>query len=188
LLLAAPVAAAGAPAKVRVPNIIGKTPVQASHLASAAGLKLKSLAQGPQRAAGQLYHLVQRQSPAAGQVVARGSTLNAYVQALNKVPKVMGLPVNRAQQVLTQAGFRYRLLRNGGTRGTPIVNGQQPRPGLRLALGSVVDVLAPVVIKTPRPLSSVSGGSEPDTVTPPPDNKQEGYIARPLSLPTPATR
>ncbi|MEW5914526.1 MAG: PASTA domain-containing protein [Thermodesulfobacteriota bacterium] len=143
-LLAAPVAAgaAGQAALVRVPNLVGKTPAQAGQQASAAGLTFSPRPAGRQSApaAVQLERRVQRQSPAAGRMVPRRTTVVGYVRASARVPRLQGLHLQQALKVLGQCGFRHRIQTSRYWGNAPLVRGQMPPPGLRLALDGVVSL------------------------------------------------
>jgi eukaryotic-like serine/threonine-protein kinase len=132
----------GAPAGQReVPNVVGKTSVEAEALLVAAGLAAGRTTRQPgSGAAG----TVLEQNPKAAAQVAPGTTVDLVVVdgAIVEVPNVVGSEEAAALTSLTQAGLRIgqvvRRLEGGGRAGTVVE--QSPRAGLQVARDQPVDV------------------------------------------------
>jgi beta-lactam-binding protein with PASTA domain len=120
--------------RVTVPSVAGQTVEDARKTLAAAGLGLGALAE----AAGTgTPGTVARQQPAAGASVAPDARVRLWLVPARTavVPAIMGLPLDRAQALLRQAG-----LRPGQVAGEGRVIGHTHEAGASVPLGSVVNI------------------------------------------------
>ena len=118
-----------------VPNLLNLTRAEARAKAAAAGFTVTFEGGGP-RVVGQF--------PAAGARLEQGSTIILYTEAAARqdregrvtVPSLRGLTYAQAAERLAAAGLQMGA--QGDTQG--VVVGQDPRPGTRVPIGSVVTV------------------------------------------------
>lgn len=130
----APAESPAAVQRVAVPNLAGQTVEDARRTLAAAGLALGPLAE----AAGTgTPGTVARQQPAAGASVAPDARVRLWLVPARGavVPALMGLPLDRAQALLRQAG-----LRPGQVAGEGRVIGHTYEAGASVPLGAVVNL------------------------------------------------
>lgn len=123
------------PAAVRMPDLIGKSRRRAAVVLQGAGLR--GVAEGPDFGIGATQ--VVRQATAPGALVARGSVIAyqyvfAGVTNRVRVPSLIGLGRQRAEQVLASAGLRGVF--RGGRSPLHRVSAQSVAPGTVVARGS----------------------------------------------------
>jgi beta-lactam-binding protein with PASTA domain/predicted Ser/Thr protein kinase len=125
------------PEPVQLPDVIGKTLDEAMQLLRSLGFRVQS---------DEVFHgqvpggQVVRQRP-AGDSAPRGSTVTLAVSKgpqLVAVPRVIGLPVNRAKRVLERSGFQVRVMALPG--GPRRVLAQNPVEGSQQPMGSLVTI------------------------------------------------
>ncbi len=116
---------------VAVPDVIGRSPVEAKE--AVASFKLRSKVQGQ-------GSLVVDQHPRAGNLVSANSYVVIYLKEQDitemvVVPNVLGLTMKRAAQVLAEFGLK---LNPSGSGMAVEIN---PKVGIKVEYGSIVDVL-----------------------------------------------
>jgi serine/threonine-protein kinase len=135
--------------RVRVPNLVGRTEVQAKASARGAGLGVRSQRSTSDDPPGTVI----RQDPGPGKLLGRGSRVRLVVSsgpAPIPVPGVEGQPEGQAQSVLEAGGFDVAVTRAFDEQiAAGNVVAQDPRPGQRLAPGGVVQLR---VSDGPRPV------------------------------------
>lgn len=143
------------PVEVRVPVLTG-TLADAERVLRDAGLFVGEIARSPSpEAAG----AVLEQSPDAGALVQRGSTVNLEVASgTNAVPDVAGLTAAAATAELESAGFAAAADTQGADPTTPVL-GSEPAAGVVLRLG--VTVTLRLAAPTPSAPASSPGTPAP---------------------------
>jgi serine/threonine-protein kinase len=158
------------PANVQVPDLTNKTLADAQAALQQAKLKLGT--QTPQDS--QLPPgTVLSQDPKAGQPATEGSAVNIVVASgKGKVPGVVGLPADEAQQTLSEAGYSPQIIEQpNSTQQAGTVINTFPGPNSALEIGKTVKVY---VATKPPP-------SSPPPSTPP----SSGGATTPPASPTP---
>jgi eukaryotic-like serine/threonine-protein kinase len=144
------------PADVKVPDLTGKLLADAKTELQQSQLVLGTTTpQDSQLPPG----TVLSQTPGPGQTASSGSAVNVVVASGNgKVPDVRGLPVDQAEQELTQAGYAWHVTQQPDPNVTPgNVIQQSPNHDSTAKIGSTVELY---VATAPPP-------SAPPTTTPP---------------------
>jgi stage V sporulation protein D (sporulation-specific penicillin-binding protein) len=116
---------------VPVPNVIGKSPVEAKRLISSAKLRDKAQGEG---------NLVVDQHPRAGTFLPTNSHVVIYLKAhdaseMVTVPNVLGLTMKRAAQVLSEFGLKLNPVGSG------IAVKINPSVGTKVNYGSIIEVI-----------------------------------------------
>jgi beta-lactam-binding protein with PASTA domain len=123
-----------APMVIRVPNVVGQTVEDARETLTAAGLGVGTMAEAP--GAG-VPGTVARQQPAAGSAMLPNSRVGLWLvpARLAVMPAIMGLPLDRARQMVRQAG-----LRPGEVSGAGRVIGHTFEAGASVPVGSLINI------------------------------------------------
>ncbi len=116
---------------VPVPNVIGKSPVEAKRLISSAKLRDKIQGEG---------NLVVDQHPKAGTFLPANSHVVVYLKThdtseIVTVPNVLGLTMKRAAQVLSEFGLKLNPVGSG------IAVKINPGVGTKVNYGSIIEVI-----------------------------------------------
>jgi eukaryotic-like serine/threonine-protein kinase len=129
----------GGPEQAAVPNLIGRTPAEASRLLAERGLTLGAQTSQGTTDAAQVGKIISS-TPAAGENAPGGSTVAVVVgaeQSTVPVPDVVGREAAEAQARLENAGFTVRRATvNGGTEGE--VASTEPAAGTQAPPNSTV--------------------------------------------------
>ncbi|MDQ0991908.1 Stk1 family PASTA domain-containing Ser/Thr kinase [Streptomyces sp. V3I7] len=138
------VTVAKATAQVTVPDLTGKTPDEANSLLQAKGLVLG--AQEQAESAAQPEGKIFEQSFAPGSDVDRGTTVNIKIakapQAPVAMPKVTGMTVGQAKQVLAGANLQIGKIAGPGDKDdNAVVFGSNPPEGQPVKPGQKVDLI-----------------------------------------------
>jgi eukaryotic-like serine/threonine-protein kinase len=162
------------PKKVTVPNVVGDSEATAQNTLQRLGLQVQTktdptstLAQGK----------VARQNPGAQTQVAPGSTVTLYISGGGvQVPSVIGDPQGTAESILTNAGFKVKVVTVAGPAGsTPgTVFNQQPGNQSTEPAGSTVTIFVAAAVQptsapttaSPTPTPSATTASPTPTPTP----------------------
>lgn len=153
------------PLLVRVPNVVGQTVEDARRTLAAAGLAPGAVAEGVGTG---VPGTVARQQPAAGSAMLPNSRVGLFLVPARRavMPAIMGLPLDRARELVRQAG-----LRPGEVAGTGRVIGHTFEAGASVPVGSVVNISLGV---PPGPVGQVA--TRPD---PPPPASPQPPVQRP---------
>ncbi|HEU4885101.1 MAG TPA: PASTA domain-containing protein, partial [Longimicrobium sp.] len=161
------------PMMVRVPNVVGQTVEDARETLSAARLTLGTL----EEAAGTgTPGTIARQQPAAGSAMLPNSRVGVWLVPARRaiMPAIMGLPLDRAREMVRQAG-----LRPGEVVGSGRVIGHTFQAGESVRVGSVVNISLGVPPGSVGPVAT-----RPD---PPPPAGPQPQPQPPVQRPTPGT-
>jgi serine/threonine-protein kinase len=130
------------PAPTTVPDVRGRGQADAIALLARAGLTAQVRRQLDEQVAG--GHAIGT-DPGAGTGVARGTNVILLISTAPVVPDVVGLPVERARQVLAEAGLNSTV--SGSVGGLPFLGGfanqvisQSPRAGQPVRPGTTVSL------------------------------------------------
>lgn len=166
------------PMMVRVPNVVGQTVEDARETLAAARLTLGTL---EEEAGTGTPGTVARQQPAAGSAMLPNSRVGVWlVQARRAVmPAIMGLPLDRAQAMVRQAG-----LRPGEVVGSGRVIGHTFQAGQTVRAGSVVNISLGVPPGSVGPVATRPDSPRPAAPQPQPPAQTS---TPPAQRPTPAT-
>ncbi|KOV29264.1 Stk1 family PASTA domain-containing Ser/Thr kinase [Streptomyces sp. XY152] len=131
-------------AQVTVPSLLGKTPDVAKQLLESKGLVLG--AQTEEESTAQAEGTVFEQSFAPGTDIDRGSTVTIKIAKAPKnetfaMPKVTGMPVAQAKQVLAQAGLQLEKIEGGGDDNATVFR-SSPSEGQQVKKGDKVTLFA----------------------------------------------
>jgi beta-lactam-binding protein with PASTA domain len=137
-------AAAAAPGPVEVPSLVGLRPEQARELLAGRGLMLAISAERDDAhwAAG----TIAEQTPLPGSTLARAAGVQAVVSrgapAQQPVPKVTGMRLRAARELLEHQGFKAGKIRydSDGDRSPGVVLDQKPAPPATALAGTLVDL------------------------------------------------
>jgi serine/threonine-protein kinase len=157
------------PANVQVPDLTNKTLADAQAALQQAKLKLGT--QTPQDS--QLPPgTVLSQDPKGGQPATEGSAVNIVVASgKGKVPDVTGLPVDEAQQTLSEAGYSPQVVEQpNSTQQAGTVINTFPAGNSTLEIGKTVKVYVATEPppSSPPPSSPSTGGGTPPPASPTP--------------------
>jgi beta-lactam-binding protein with PASTA domain len=165
-----------APARVVVPNVIGKSQTRAAQEVNDAGLTPQFVSKPSKFPRGQVF----AEEPGAGSTVARRSlvTLSISAVSVRPVPAVTGLRTQAAIAKLTAAGLKSQVTSVAGRAPAGTVLTQSPAAGQRVGKGSTV------ALKVSKGLASV-----PDTVgqqqgTAIAALKAAGFVPTPFPVPS----
>lgn len=141
-----------APAGVAVPEVQGMTQGNAVRAINAAGLvvgEIRTVLTHPRN-----IGRVVAQSPQAGSRIAAGGSVSLEVGIISvepllvKVPKLTGLTLEQAQNILASSGLVLGSVSEQESREAGLILSQNPQHNTRVAQGSVVNVVVGV---TPAP-------------------------------------
>ncbi|HEY5540112.1 MAG TPA: PASTA domain-containing protein [Coriobacteriia bacterium] len=130
--------------KVVVPNVIGKSAVEATSLLDSAGLKLVVAGQEPSSVVATAT--IASESPGAGLRVRKGSQVGVVVSTglpTAAVPSVVGVAVQTASTQIASAGLTVGSVTRQNSTAYPVdtVMASDPAAGTELTVGSVVDLV-----------------------------------------------
>jgi eukaryotic-like serine/threonine-protein kinase len=153
-------------AQVAVPNVKGENEQTATNTLQAKGFTV-SVQQAPDSTLPQ--NTVARQSPAAGALAAKGSTVTIFVSGGGtRVPGVVGDTQQGATQQLENDGFTVSVVMSSGGNFSPgTVWKTSPSAGAVLTQGSTVTIFV-VPQPTPSPTTPSPSPSSPSPSSPPP--------------------
>jgi eukaryotic-like serine/threonine-protein kinase len=155
------------PKKVTIPNVVGQSESQAQSTLQGLGLQVipktapnSTLPQGK----------VARTDPPSGTQVKQGSTVTLFVSGGGtEVPSVIGDPKATAESILSNAGFKFKVVTAAGPTGTTpgTVFQQQPSNGTTAASGSTVTIFVAAAATQPTapPTSASPTPTAPATPT-----------------------
>jgi beta-lactam-binding protein with PASTA domain len=152
------------PLLVRVPNVVGQTVEGARETLAAAGLAPGAVAEAAGTGA---PGTVARQQPAAGSAMLPNSRVGLWLVPARRavMPAIMGQPLDRARELVRQAG-----LRPGEVDGTGRVIGHTFQAGTSVPVGSVVNISLGL---PPGPVGQVATRPDPPPpVTPQPPEQR----------------
>lgn len=138
---------------VQVPDVAGMPVDLATQAIEAAGLAPEIILDRNQHA-GTKQDTVYTQSPAADSFVAKQSTVDIVVQVAPSVPAVKGLEVNKALQLLKQAGLEATQVNVDAGQPLGTIITQNPKPGQHATGGNVTLVVQ-------QPEDAQPGGPQP---------------------------
>jgi beta-lactam-binding protein with PASTA domain len=159
---------------VRVPSVVGQTVEGARETLSGARLALGDLAEAPGTG---VPGTIVRQYPAAGAAMLPNSRVRVWLVPARRavMPAIMGLPLDRAREMVQQAG-----LRPGRVAGTGRVIGHTFDAGASVPVGSVVNISLGV---PPGGVGPVATRPDP----PPADPQPQPPVQRPPPAQNPTT-
>lgn len=187
--------------QVKVPSLIGESYTQASQDAKNAGFKIQVYS-GPIQGS-----KVKDQSPRAGDFVARGTTIEVTLQAVQVTPTITvptglnGQPVANVESTLRSAGINFTLI-NAGPNGPPdIVKGTNPNGGSSLPAGQNLQVYVwncsictqgtptavPTTAPSPTPTATTTPSPTPTATTAPSPTPTATTAPSPTPTATPGT-
>ena len=141
--------------KVKVPDLSGKTPEEAQRILTEVGLS--SGVSRSENDSSSIPGTIFRQSPVAGSMVAKGSSVSYTVSLGTKqvgVPKVTGLSQSAAQTQLQGLGFVVNISESySSSVEAGLVMSQDPADGSTLPEGSAINL---VVSKGPEPKKQIT--------------------------------
>ena len=133
------VLSSGPAATSPVPNLAGKPLPEALKELESAGLKAEEL--GPDATKDRV---VSATEPAAGKVLERGGAVKLLLAPAGiEVPKLTGLPLNKAKTAIAELGLKLGKLRSRYDEDAPayLILTQTPAPGEAVAKGSSIDLV-----------------------------------------------